>query len=114
LKGSGYVIEFVLPAFQIERQVVQGAEHERYEMQKVFLSKACLSRRRGPDIKKHYWQEEKLKGSCELIEMRIYENESRAMQHAAANAYRTNDHESGEKPNGGAIALLEPKKSQGQ
>ena len=83
-------------------------------MEKVPLSKARLSRGCNPDIKKHYWPEEKMEGRCDLIQVRIYENEFGAMKHAAANAYRTDDHERGEKPRGGAIALLKPKKRQSQ
>lgn len=114
LKRRSNVIEFVLPALQIERQVVQGTEHRWYEVQKVCCSKAPLSRGCDPDIKKHYWSEQKMKRSSDLIQMRIYENEFRAMQHAAADAYRTDYHESGEKPSCGSIALFEPKKSEGQ
>ena len=83
-------------------------------MQKVLLSKAWLTRGCDPDIKKHHWREEKVKGSCDLTQVRIYENEFRAMQHATADAYRANDHESCENPSGGAIALLKPEQSQGQ
>ena len=55
-----------------------------------------------------------MKGRSDLIQVRINENEFRAMQHAAADAYRTDGHESGKKPGCGAIALFEPKKGQGQ
>ena len=87
MKGRGYVIKLVLPALQIKRQIVSGAERERYEMQKVFPAKALLSGGGDPHIKIQHRQENKMKRRGDLIQVRIEQNEFGAMQHAAAYAY---------------------------